>query len=340
MNLKKIVIHELVKQALVTGASLNCSNQCLNSAEERPQQLNSKLTEAFDIGRSKIDYAVFHDEKAFPKSLRSYLASGQTEQDFLDFSIDVLSKLRDQITNIAPARGGYLVFSEYMSQQMEFICIFLVRDTKGQIFTKVKQYLDIGEITYADTNKLAMACRINTGNFISKKQKPLLIINKKNKEVSDYFVNWLGASDKEDSELYTKELYNLISQIEPPERPDSSTGERLTLDETRKKVFEVVKTNLKGNVNLNTLSLLIYDDEDKISSFVKENNIEIPTEFRTYQKGMKKFVQIRVSNRDFLLQFSRGDLSKVSFSEDKESVIIRSKALVDELISQISALDS
>jgi nucleoid-associated protein len=339
LNLKKIVIHELAKQALITGAELNFSNKCLIKDEEKPQKLNAKLVESFGISRNKIDYAVFQEGEAFPQSLMQYLDSEQTDDDFLEFSKEVLIKLRDQITNIVAAKGGYLVFSEYISQQSEFVSIFLVRDTQGEIFTRRKEFLDIGEITYADTNKLAMACRINVNRFLKNDGKPLSIINKRNKEVSEYFAKWLGASDKESSELYTEELYRVISKIEPPINPDAP-GKRLTVDETRKKVFELVKTDLKGEINLNVLSKVVYGDEDKISNFIELSGIEMPTEFRTYPKTMKKFVQIRVNNDGFLLQFSRGDSSKIRFSEDDESVIIRSKKLFDDLQRQISDLEN
>ncbi len=110
MNLKKIVIHELIKKAQIIGAAINPSNVCLNSADNKPQQLNTKLAESFEISRNKLDYAIFLLDEAFPNSLKKYLDSNKTEDEFLDFSKNVLARLRDQITNIAPAKGGYLEF--------------------------------------------------------------------------------------------------------------------------------------------------------------------------------------------------------------------------------------
>jgi nucleoid-associated protein len=338
MQLRKIVIHQLAKDAMVSNASLKPSNQCLDHASLKPQTLNTKLYQSFDHRNNKIDYAVFQENENFPTNLSAYLDSEQNNSDFLTFSVDVLNELLKQIKGIVPAKGGYFVFSECEANGRSYICIFLVRDTKGEIFTDAGEFLDIDEVMYANTDKLAMACRINLGFYQRNEGKPLTIINKKSKEVSEYFSRWLGASDRETSEVYSEQLYKIVSTLEPPINPNSPSGEKFTIDEMRKRVFEIIKTDLQGMIDVNTISRTIYGDENLISEHIRANEIELPTEFKAYTKTMKKFVQIRVSNDGFLLQFSRGDRRKIVI--DNDSVTINSKVLADNLRQQIQEIDN
>jgi nucleoid-associated protein YejK len=332
MNIKRLVIHEIRKAAQSVGAELFLSEQVQDIELERPQKLCEKLTAAFLVDKNKVDYAVCRKGESFPNHLKSYLDSERGDKEFLDFTGSTLTQLKDQVMNIPAAKGGYLVFAEYLSQQREFIAVFLVRDTTGEIFTHAKGMLQIDEVIYADTSKLAMACRFNVGMFQTDTGRPLLLINKRSEEVSEYFSRWLGVGEKESSEEYSEQLYDIISRLPPPTKPDSK--ESFTVDETRKRVFELIKVDSHGMANLNTISQVVYGDETMISTFIEKEGIEIPTEFKTYSRTMRKFVQIRVNRDGILLQMSRGDLRKVSFGDNEDTVIINSKSLADELRQQ------
>lgn len=332
MNLQKLVIHELKKSVQSTGAALFLSEQVQDVSEERPKSLCEKLTGAFSVDRNKVDYAIFQDGQSFPSQLKTYLDSEREDGDFLGFTTSAVTQLRDQIMNIPAAKGGYLVFAEYVSQQKEFIAVFLVRDTTGEIFTHARGMLRIDEVIYADTSKLAMACRISTSMFLADEGRPLLLINKRSEEVSNYFSGWLGVGERESSQEFSEQLYDIISNLPLPTNPESN--EPFTIDETRKRVFELIKVDSHGMANLNTISQVVYGDETKIARFVEERGIEIPTEFKTYPSTMRRFVQIRVSRDGILLQMSRGDLRKVTFGDNPDTVIITSRSLADELRQQ------
>ena len=334
MNLQKLVIHEIQKEAQSTGAALFLSEQVQDVSESRPQRLHEKLAAALSTGNSKVDYAVFLESEEFPFRLHQYLESEQTEDDFIEFSRVVTSNLKDQIMNIPAAKGGYLIFSDYVSQQKQYVAVFLVRNTTGDIFRHAEDFLRIDEVIYADTSKLAMACRINVPVFLGESGKPLLLINRRSQEVSEYFSRWLGASDKESSEEYSELLYKIISNLPPPQKPNSADS--FTIDETRKRVFELIKVEANGIANLNTISEVVYGNPTTISHYIEKFGIEIPTEFKTYPNSMKKFVQVRVNRDGILLQMSRGDLSRVSFGENQDTVIITSRALADDLRQQKS----
>ncbi len=321
MNLSKIIVHEIKKEAGSRNSDKELSDRLLAN-DEKASALVSALLNSYDGDR--ILYANFDnsDGLVFPERFHRYRTTNRNEESFINFSKSVITNLENSIKKVTLAKGGYFVFAEYNINNTDFVSIFLIRDTEGKILERTETSFSLQTIEYLNTNHLAMACQINERKLNQNEPKYLSFTSHKQKEVSDYFISWICAKQLESSSEFTKALYEIINQIEPPINPD--TKQEYSIDEFRNLVYEFAKSSPQKTVNINILSEQLYDDSTKITSFAKVNEISINTEFRYDTRALRKFIQLHINRVGIDLKFSRGDFEKkvVRFSEVDENIVI------------------
>lgn len=324
MTLSKLIVHELKKESGTTIVNLVTSNQLI-PIDNQSESLVTALLKSYS--GDKILYADFDRSpgKYFPTRFDTYKQSPRTDLDFLNFTIDTLGNLVTFIQPKTLARGGYLVFAEYVHNVTTFVAIFLIRDTEGKLLKRVDNSFEIKTIEYLDTNHLAMACRINEGKIDNNESNYLSFTRLRQQDVSDYFINWISVAQLESSTEYTKALYNIINNIPLP--INEETNQPFTIDEVRHMVYENARSNAQRNINIQTLSEQIYGTTTAISDYADENDISIDTEFRYDKNALRKFIQLSVNRDGISLKFSRGDSgTKVRFSEENPNQIILESA--------------
>ena len=100
------------------------------------------------------------------------------------FPQETLKNLRDQVVNISPAKGGFLVFTDYENDLRDYVSVFLIRDTIGMLFKmdKGKSSFTINPAEHLDLDKLAMACKIDITKYKQDSGKYLSFIKRKMEE--------------------------------------------------------------------------------------------------------------------------------------------------------------
>lgn len=218
--------------------------------------------------------------------------------------------------------------------------IFLIRDEEGVLFNKdsATRKFNINRVSYLNTNKLAMGCRINIEKYSGQDGKYIAMIKNNLAEISDYFNNWISITQPESSTEYTNTLYEIVSNATTPLNPETNTI--YTIDEFRKKVYDYVKNRPNKIVCISEMSYYFYQDENYLSEYVNENNITIDSEFKVDGRSLKKFWRLDINADGIQLRFSRGDLNtKVRLSEeDENSLIIESPHLVRKFRAEINGL--
>ncbi|MCD4818302.1 MAG: nucleoid-associated protein [Candidatus Cloacimonetes bacterium] len=335
MELNKIIIHEILKDSGVNETEIKLSDELIPN-DENSKNLVSTLLQSYN--GDKILYAIFDDTGGnyFPERYDIYRNSDRTNIQFIDFTSAVLQNLKRIIKTTTLAKGGYFVFSEYTSNGITFVTVFLIRDKEGKILRKTEHSYAIQTIEYVDTNNLAMACRINEAKLNSGDTNYLTFTQLKQQSISDYFLDWIAVKQLESSREYTKALYEIVNQIEPP--IDAETNEPYPIEIFRDKLYSYVKSNPNKTVNLREIGSHFYNNPSYITDFATEHDIVIDTEFRYNRRQLKKFVSVTVNRDGINLKFSRGALNeKVRFSREYENIIIiESKSFVDALRNEIS----
>ena len=335
MRIHKLIIHELQKESGSNETELVLSDELINISD-RSSELLSSLLESYNSDR--IQYANFRDtpDSYFPSRYDEYNNSDREPEDFIDFTVNVLENLERLISPVTLAKGGYLLFAEYDSNGIDFISIFLIRDTEGKRLERVGNSYSIESIEYLNTNDLAMACRINENKILLEEDNHLSFTNLRQQEISDYFINWICATSLESSREYTNSLYEIINALPTPTNPDTNLA--YSIDEVRNMVYENARNNAQRSINLQSLGAQIYGDSNIIVNYAEENDISIDTEFRFHKRAIKRFIQLHVNRDGINMKLSRGDFgSKVRLSIDNENlVLIESQSFANALRNEIN----
>lgn len=322
MKLEKVIIHELVKEQRIQNAEVFLSDS-LYTINSETIDLVERLNRSFV--RDSITYAIFKNEEGdnFPQNFKSYTTSPTLNGGFVQFSRTAIMNLKQIISHVIFARGGYFVFAEYEDNNTNFISVFLIRDEKGLIFQKKEDGngFEINSVSHLNTDKLAMGCRINLDRYREEDGKYLALIKNSNRDLSDYFSNWISTDQPESSSEYTETLYHLVSSLIPPVNPE--TGSEYSIDEFRKRVHDYIMNRPGKIVNISDMSHYFYQDKEHIPKFAQLNNFVIDSDFKADGRKLRKFWRLEINSDGIQLKFSRGDFNtKIRVSEENEDIII------------------
>lgn len=342
MVVKRLVVHLLQKDEGKTKAQVEYSRKLL-PLDERSNELIQKLDTNYR--HASIIYAEldFNHHYTFPSEFLKYLET-DTDDSFLSFSTEAMNDLRSRVESTQAAKGGFLVFAQYEDDdEKEFISVYLIRDTQGMLFERLAgtSSFSISTITHLDLGNLAMACRINLTSYQQAGGTYLGFIKRKMERISDYFINWVTAVNQESNKIFTKKLFDLVSESK---LPLTQNGREMTRDEFREIVFDYVKTSSSNVVDLKRLSAHFYrdqngePDESYLTNLAGELELTINTIFQADTREMASFVRVDLATQDIHLRFSRKQIDERIVRIDETNldlVIIESRQLADSLREQI-----
>lgn len=320
MKIESIVIHEIEKKDGSTGAEAYITDECLDN--DAYTNIVEKLDRSFlnkTLKRAKFS------EEGFKSVIKNF-----SNFSLLDVSKSLTKKLKNEIKNVAPAKGGYLVFCRYTVSD-EFLAVFIVRNTESEFLKqkdiKGKKSWDINPAVYLDSEHFAMGVRINLDVLNNPKNGDRYIsLVKGTTDISKYFENWVGLDDTKQESKDADALYNLSNNIDLPEDVKSR-------DDFKKSIFDYAKARGLKPINMRDLSKHLYDNENTIAEYCDKNNIDIDGEFKLSHKNRNRFYKISVKAGDIELIAPRSNFSGdgIAVSKDGESVVIKSKELADKI---------
>ena len=335
MELRKVAIHEIQKERGVNETNLILSDEQIQITENVEALISALLS---SYKGDKILYAVFNNSEGnyFPERYISYKNSERNDRDFIDFTKNALANLNPIIRAKTLASGGYFIFAEYSVNNINFFSIFLVRDTEGKILRRTEHSYEIDTIEYLDTRNLAMACRINESKLDNGEDNYLSFTQVKQKEIADYFLDWISVEQLESSTEYTKSLYEIVNQIPPPIDPE--TNQEYPIEEHRNNVYNYITSNPNKVVNLRDLGEHFYNNPDIYIDYAEKHDISIDTEFRYNKRQLRRFIKVEINRDGINLKVSRGALNdKVTISEDDPNVVlIRSEKFANALRQELN----
>ena len=337
LQVNQLIIHELVKEAEQNEASLFLS-EAVMPLEERAMELVEKLNANFMQKNDILQGSLSSPEDAlFPGYFENLRISKFEEQAFLDFSRETMNALQLAIQGVVGAKGGYLVYADYQQFDSRILGLFLVRDTEGVVFKKntASTGFNLDDTTYLNTDRLAMACRIFVNKSGSEQNRFVELIKyaKSQKEISAYFMNWIGLDRPVTSKELTTTFLQLTSELPLPVHEES--GEVMQEREFQDKVMNFALKNPEKIIKVEDFNKEFYGDKPTTQEFIQENEVPIDTEFRFDQNALKRFFNYRVSAEGITLNFSKTELNAGKISIEDDAIIIRSEALLEKLLKQM-----
>jgi len=337
MQVNRIIIHNLKKEQQ-EKAELIVSDKSLNPNDKTVISFITELNSRFKANYIQGVFAEKSaDEDTFQKEFDTYLKKKKPAIDerFLPFTLKTINLLYNRIDSISAAKGGYIVYADYETlQSRHYFSVFLIRDITGKVFKPKNKTITIEEIIHADTTNLAMACRIDVSKYKSIKQNSddtyLGFLSIKQQETSAYFLDWIGAERRKKNKENSINLISIITKVDPPNDENGKPIERAVLN---RQVYDYIKTYGRKEVNINSLSKFIFDDETVIMNFAEENDIELASDFYPDVNVMKRLIVHSAEGEDIKISYPPGYyMDKIKIDEkDPNTIIIKSKKLADAI---------
>lgn len=331
----QLIIHELVKDVDDSEAGLFLSNM-LSPTDERAQLLVQKLHDTF-VSKTEVlqGYLSSPEDALFPGYFQHLQDQDLTEEAFIAFSRDTMAALQLAIQGVVGAKGGYLVYADYEIFEARTLGIFLVRDTEGVVFSKNDNNttFNLDATTYLNTDRLAMACRIHFGKAKDGTERCVELIKhaKSQKEISEYFINWIGLERHETSKELTHTFLEMVSQLPLP--VDEESGDTVKEGEFREAVVKFAMNSPDKTIDLKKFDERFYQGEAQTETFLQENELQLDQQFHFDGNLMRKFNNYRVYAEGITLNFSRNHYQNRKVEIEGDAIVIRSEALVQKLMA-------
>ncbi|WP_111308674.1 nucleoid-associated protein [Confluentibacter sediminis] len=331
MKIKRLTIHQIEKNQGVLEAHLTTSDGLI-SVDEEVIFLSERLNDTFRKDEKVIRTEFLEDEDLFQKSLKDF-ASKKNDKSFYEFSKSSILRVKKLLQSSNFATGGYFVFINYEYRKSEYVGVFIVRDSEEVIFNKKGQNtFVVNKTTVINTDKLAMAVRVDIGRLSNKEDRYLQFTHKL-ASTSNYFSDWIEANLLDRSADDTKALIKLIDDL--TEFPiDPETGVEFDSEMFREKVFNYI--NSSGRVvRLRELGKTFWDNSDFLTTYIDEHGINMNHEFQAVNVILSRLKKYEIKSGKIKLTFSRADIEsgRVDIGNNNQIIITNEtlRAKFDEL---------
>lgn len=334
IGLTNIIIHKINKTAGDRKSVLKLAENeiAINKAEIK---FIADIRESFNK-RSTPTHGIFEEAFEYNGFQKSILEYKNEKIDFMEFTKNAMDFYKRTIETSAPATGGFLIFADYKitdNNNERYILVLSIDNKQGY---NLSETLTIKEIQNLELNKMDLASIINLTRWDlsaepSNNIKTYLTFIKGKKNISDYFLTFIGCADKTTSTESSTSLLNTIDEY----IREKGIGDK-DAKELKGKIFSYCqeRNREKKEILLSQISFM-FDEENPndfaiFASDEKFGNNEI---IKYDNKTLRTLKFIDYQTPDFTLKFNKQLLGKtIKINESKTVITITD--LPEELKTQ------
>jgi len=332
-HLHHLAIHELIKSNEEAEARLFLSEKLL-PIEDRAEQLTQRLHRTFSQKNDVLQGQLCSPEDAlFPGYFQQLVDERIDAPAFLQFSRDSMQALQLSLQGVVGAKGGYLVYAHYSLEERSYVSIYLVRDAEGIVFQKKnEEAFSLGETTYLNIDKMAMACRIPLQNGPAAEQHQVEVIKhaRSQKDISDYFLAWIAMEESNSSRLLTTTFLEAVAAVPPP--IDQETGNPVDSGAFREKVAQFALKNPSKTINIQSFEDEFYGNEQPLQTYFSEQNIELQNEFRFDRQALRDYHFHKFKSKGMYFGCKHAFLLSGKVRVEGQQVIIDDEDLAEQIL--------
>ncbi len=337
IDVANIIVHKINKIGGQKNTTLKLATEKLGISKQEVFFV-ADIRNAFQR-KSKPTYGIFENQNqfnGFHQQLNSYV---EQQIDFLDFTKRSMEFYEHEIKKSAPATGAFVVFADFVFKDNNdrYLLIFSINNNQG--YNLNEDQLTIQQILNLDLSKLDVAAMINitkwrkyvVGDVNGVKSYLSFIKGKKN--LSDYFLDFIGCADKSTAADSSKQLVTALNQY-LDELGYSTEDKR----KKKKVVFDYCQICMKEKkeVSLDQISFLLdEDDPTKFSEFASAEKYGVSEVVKPDNTILKSLYFIEYKSDDLTISFSKQMISKKQIVYNANNKSLTIKNLPDELISQM-----
>ena len=334
INIKGIVIHQVIKEAHTTRCNLNLAKQVI-SPKDREKMFVANIKDSY-YKKSNPTYGIFgEDDKSFQNLLSKYYI--HKEIDFYAFSIEATKLYKKKIKDVSPATGGHLVFVHYVNttEKQDFMLVLTINNKNGFV---IDDNLHIKDIKRLDLDKIDVACLINITKWKEivkgrdKESKTYLSFVRGNKDISIYFMSFIDCNDNKTSSESTKRLVKAIDKYCEEQRI-----ERDIAIQKKNSIYDYCLDCIKSKkaIQLSAISALFdVENPNSFMEFAAQEEYGVSEIISGDSNQLRKMKYTYYRGKDLTIIFDNQQLDKTVFY-DKKKKQLTFKQLPEELINQL-----
>ena len=333
INVKGIVIHQIIKDAHTTLCNLKLAKQEI-APTDREKLFVANIKDSY-YKKSNPTYGIFCDnDTAFRKALDSYVHG---KSSFFDFSVTASKHYKLVISKSSPATGGHIIFVHFTnsSENQEYMLVMTTNNKDGFF---IADDLSIKDVKNLDLSKIDVACLINItkwNNIINgndTESKTYLSFVKGNKNISQYFMSFIDCNDNTTSTESTKRLIKAIEgycKKEDYDREETIRKKNLVFQycsdciKQRKEIRLDAISALFDNENPNSFMEYAASEQNGVSEIISGDS-----------KLLRKIKYVSYKSDDLTIIFDNDKLEKTVFY-DKNKKQLTFKDLPEDLIIEL-----
>ncbi|QQU02365.1 nucleoid-associated protein [Myroides odoratus] len=326
MIIKKIVFHQIIKESDSLDVTLNLSEDIIR-IDEDVEVFVERLIKSFN--QKYPTQGIFEDNTdLYP--FQKYFANCLNEEfDFIDFTHRSMSILENKIS-VPNATGGYVVFLLYENLQQDFLITIML--DKSEQFTVNDLNLGIEKLKTLDLDKIARGSRLNITKWKDESNLYLSFI-KGTRTLSNYFIQFIGATDITSSKENIRKLYENVNNYLLSTSYTQNKKERL-----KEKISDYLTNRFekKELVELQAISGILFpEDPNNFIEYLHLNNSDVSDYISiTRASDYKIFKGSVVKGNGFELFYDRKLLKEGKIIAKNGRITI--VGVTDELIKQIN----
>lgn len=315
MELKNIVLHH-IKREENQSPELNISDHLLDKTDSIVKEFVSKLIKSF--GAKNPTYGEFHEDVlAYP--FQNLVQDYRLDEDFLEFSKESMKLLEKEI-QVPQAKGGYVVFTHYKNNDIEFLITIML--DKAEQFTINDESLDIKKLKTLDIDKLARANRINLYKWENGDDLYLSFI-KGTRDVSSYFQKFIGNTDLTSSKKNSQNLKDAISKYM---RSENFTDEQK--EKANREIADYLQRQFDNNLDVEVTSVSAHLNPDNPLSFINyiqnDDDLEVSGNYRLSRKAdFNIFHRAKITGNGFKVEFEKNLIRKGKVIREGNDLIFK-----------------
>ena len=317
MSFQSIIAHRLYRASPAAEVTTNISEQCWNPSGKSDDCIRS-LKHSW-LKRGGKMYGRFNEDLSanpIPAWLKSWQEKIISFEKLTEQWLQHAQVLLSQTENVLDV---YCVFAHEVLEGQENMWVFL---TEHEPAFAINGDLELDDSTYLDTTRFLMAAKVNLTEQIRGDSNKYLVVVRAagEKELSEWFANTIGFTDKLDTQKQTEKLLGVVDDYTKQLPNDLA-------EQTRDKVVEYCLEQDKAGepVLLEALSANVTpDDAPDFEQFAQQHQEKPAAEIVPHSGQLRQYVRLSGRNNMMSMSFSSSCLGEaVVYDAETDSLVIK-----------------
>jgi nucleoid-associated protein len=316
MKLEAIIVHKIDKEA--NGVpKIKEATRLLPTGPNEAEFL--KEVRSVYYSKSNPIYGVFDDDRSaypFQKTLKSYL---EKKKNFLEFSRLAVEQLKRTMITVPASTGGYILFAHYKEGGEEFVMTIMINSKEK---FNINDSLLIQQIRSIDIEKLDVASLVNINRW-RKKEDTYLSFARGRKDVSNYFMAFIGCTSQTDAKEQSTRLRRAITDYVA-----SLDLNHMEKEELKNAIHTYCISQISDNrdISLPHISSIINSEEpDAFRDFAAREQYSVSADIRGHRAALQGLKYYYYRGNGLTIKFNNDLVANktIRYNKKDNTIVIR-----------------